>query len=61
MVAEESLQLAARAAKSKEPAWPTLQPSHVIAPKWNPDDGASHILQGMLGKSTFNSLSSSRP
>ena len=39
----------------------TLHPSHVIAPKWNPDDGALQTLQAIDRKSIFSFLSSSRP
>jgi len=39
----------------------TLQPSQVIAPKWNPDDGALHTLHDIDLKSTFSFLSSSQP
>ena len=40
---------------------PTLQPSQVIAPKWNPDDGALHTLHEIDLKSTLSFLSSSQP
>ena len=39
----------------------TLQPSQVMAPKWNPDDGALHTLHDIDLKSTFSFLSSSQP
>ena len=39
----------------------TLQPSHVMAPKWKPEEGAWHTLQGIDLKSTRRWRLSSRP
>ena len=33
-----------------------LQPSHVIAPKWSPDESSEHTLHGILLKDTAESL-----
>lgn len=33
----------------------TLHPSHVMAPKWRPDESSEHTLQGILLKDTAES------